>query len=185
MKRIIRLTENDLTMIVRRVVKESKKINESEQMMKQQAFEFSSAMKSFSSCFSASKYPKLNALLKALGHLGLSILDFSLGIVVVVGGFACGATGVCGAALAAAVATAGTFYQVINMIAGNMFSDFAYSVREIKKAFMVNPNLYGAEVLSLIKCIYNEFVSYSSSLWDYVSDSTVDFWDYVSSGFGY
>lgn len=185
MANVIRLTEKDLTMIVRRVVKESKKINESEQMMKKQAFEFNSAIKSFSSCFSASKYPKLYALFKAVAHLGISILEFSLGIIVVIGAMVCGATGVCGAALAAAVATAGTFYQIINMIAGNMFTDFAYSVREIKKALMVNPNLYGAELLKLVNCIYDEFVSYSSSLWDYVSDSTEDFWNYVSSGFGY
>ena len=185
MKKVIRLTETDLNLIVRRVIKESKKINESEQMMKKQAFEFNSAMKSFSSCFSASKYPKLYSLFKAVAHLGISILEFSLGIIVVVGGLVCGASGVCGATLAAAVATAGTFYQIINMIAGNMFNDFAYSLKEIKKVLMVNPNLYAAEILKLVNCIYNEFVSYSNSLWDYVSDSTVDFWEYVSSGFGY
>lgn len=55
MKKVIRLTESDLTRIVKRVIKE-------DQQMKKQAFDQKAL-----SCFNPKKYPQVYSLMKAYG----------------------------------------------------------------------------------------------------------------------
>lgn len=68
MGKIVRLTENDLTRLVRRVIKES-------QMSQQQ---FNAAAQKGAGCFSKENTPQLYALSKGLGLGALAIVAFAM-----------------------------------------------------------------------------------------------------------
>jgi hypothetical protein len=82
MKKVIRLTESDLTRIVKRVIEESKKsqrsISLNEGVVNQQTV---NTLKSgVSSCFNKKDYPNLWALTKGSSELALGFVMYWLGI---------------------------------------------------------------------------------------------------------
>ena len=76
MKKIIRLTERDLTRLVKRVISESRLISE-EQMSQQQ---LKMGKSSIGKCFNKSKYPELYKITNGYGDTVYGLLLMSMGI---------------------------------------------------------------------------------------------------------
>lgn len=102
MKKVIRLTESDLTRIVRRVIKEEQM---SAQMLESKA----------RSCWDAKKYPQIAGMMKASGYGLLAVA--AAAVTVLSAGAADGMTG--GLSVTAALLSAGAAVEEIVEVANN------------------------------------------------------------------
>ena len=168
MKKIIRLTERDLTRIVKLVIKETEASMETS-MSQEKIQKLNLFKKSISSCFSTSKYPNLHKLFTSLGRLQLSVWEFQIALFVAVGiTIALVAGGAEGGAVALGISSTALESLIIvsSQITGwayiglsNLINDFEYSVNEVAKALQKNPKLYFKEISKLNSCVYEEVAS--------------------------
>lgn len=113
MKRIIKLTESDLTRIVKRVIKED--AQQKQQMFNQKA----------TSCFDTKKYPQIAALIKAGGYSIVTVAGVALTIL---------SSGIAaGLGLTGAIFSAGEVYEQVESAINNPKSTFKKEITTFLK----------------------------------------------------